>query len=408
MQSPLAFQKKIGDEFAITPFSDQPVEKTAYHEGKRYHQIIWENILTPVKAGEFDLQFQEDFVVGRSIFSQQQVAVDTEPLTLVVLPLPLDGKPSDFSGAIGNFHLQEPILSSDTAQVGEPITLTVMIDGTGNFSRISPPEINDTQDWRIYPPEESFNAKDPYGYEGAKAFEYILIPKHEGVAETPEINFNYFEPETAEYISQTLPPQVVTITPAPTGSHSLAQYHKHREVHTKEREVPELLPIAHEPGIWLQNPFRPVFFNPYFIAGQIIPFVALVGLIAYRRNKLRLVNDIDYAKQRRAKKQVKRYIREVQAAVSKQQSQDFYTAALRAIQEAAGPHFSSEPEAIIFSELEDYLKRSNFTDKDIKIINNYFQAGDALKFGRQSENFLKLDDQLQHLERLLKKLTTPK
>ena len=68
-----------------------------------------------------------------------QAMLDTPPVRVLVRPLPDSGRRRGFTGAIGKFDLGQPQLSANEVQVGDPLTLTVTISGTGNLEAISPP-----------------------------------------------------------------------------------------------------------------------------------------------------------------------------------------------------------------------------------------------------------------------------
>ena len=325
-------------------------------------------------------------------------------MTLNVQALPLNGKPAAFSGAIGKFTLEKTVLSTQSVKLGEPVSLSFLISGEGNFPRIAAPILSDNEDWRIYPPEENFSAKDPYGYSGTKVFEYILIPMHEGKLRTPEITFNYFDPSTANYVSLTQPAYEVEVRAAAPGSTTSLPTKLGKGQSQPESSASKILPIATQPGTWLPPSLQPPFLNPYFIAGQALPLAALLLLITRRRKKIRLAEDLDYAKKQRSQKQVKNFLIKAKQAAAKRKPHAFYEAALHAIQEAAGPALKAEPHAIIFPELEDYLKSNKLSPQDIACIKNYFVASDALRFGQSALQAIDLRAELKTLERIIRLL----
>src|SRR5262249_17243038 len=74
------------------------------------------NVLNRRRTGGFNDQFFDDFFGTE----RRPVDVRSEPLTLNVLPLPDEGKPADFSGAVGTFNLQ--VNASPTElNAGDPI-----------------------------------------------------------------------------------------------------------------------------------------------------------------------------------------------------------------------------------------------------------------------------------------------
>ena len=75
---------------------------------------------------------------GFRLFQQQrieQVSISTDPLDINVRPLPLPA-PASFTGGVGQFKLESKIVPNNAA-VGEPITWTLELSGTGNWSDIA-------------------------------------------------------------------------------------------------------------------------------------------------------------------------------------------------------------------------------------------------------------------------------
>jgi len=54
---------------------------------------------------------------------------------LKVLPLPTQGQPKDFSGAVADFQVSSDISPARVA-AGDPLTLRLHVSGVGNFDRV--------------------------------------------------------------------------------------------------------------------------------------------------------------------------------------------------------------------------------------------------------------------------------
>jgi hypothetical protein len=116
---------------------------------------------------------------------------------------PAVGQPDDFSGAVGVYSIHLRATPTEVA-VEDPITLTVVITGTGPAKylpdraklRLFPPEL--AKDFFVEPrPQEDRHFAGPW--EGVWEFVYRLRPKHVGVKRTPELRFVYYDPLKARY-----------------------------------------------------------------------------------------------------------------------------------------------------------------------------------------------------------------
>lgn len=216
-----------GDGFTVLRFS-KPQERQQEIDGRIYNVVSFQTALTPAKSGVLEIpaatleaQIQmpgrqrgmDDFFGGLfgSMGEMRQVTISTDPAQLEVKPLPRDGRPEDFSGAIGQFSLQAAA-SPKKAGAGDPITLTITVSGRGNFDGMGAPTLVETDGWRTYPPGERFEASpsDPIGFNGEKIFEYMILAREDQSA-TPVAEFSFFDPALEKYVTLKSPPIPVEI-----------------------------------------------------------------------------------------------------------------------------------------------------------------------------------------------------
>ena len=92
------------------------------------------------------------------------------------MPLPTEGRPTDFGGAIGNYQMQVEA-SPMNLKVGDPLTVKVRIFGEGSLEAIQMPSIDHWTDFKTYPPNARTEASDPSGLKGSRFFEQVVILK---------------------------------------------------------------------------------------------------------------------------------------------------------------------------------------------------------------------------------------
>ncbi|TKJ42343.1 hypothetical protein CEE37_01285 [candidate division LCP-89 bacterium B3_LCP] len=143
----------------------------------------------------FDMMFDSPF----SRYRTEERFIQTDPLKLTVLPLPDEGKPRNFSGAVGNFSMEVKI-DRDEVSTNEAITMSVRFNGTGNIKLLPQPDFSVPPDFEAYEPKESIKInKSGAKIFGSKTFEYVLIPRIPGKSAIPSINFAYFNPSSGTY-----------------------------------------------------------------------------------------------------------------------------------------------------------------------------------------------------------------
>ena len=136
----------------------------------------------------------DDFFGGSVQTIQREVT--SRPVNITVLPLP-DGKPSSFSGGVGQMKFGATIDKTEV-KANEPVTLKVTVSGNGNMRFVDAPHINFPPDLEVYDPKITTQLNPP-ATAGSKTFEYLIIPRHGGEYEIPAIEFSYFDPHVKQY-----------------------------------------------------------------------------------------------------------------------------------------------------------------------------------------------------------------
>jgi hypothetical protein len=210
-----------GGDFTLNNLSRQPERRDEVYAGNPFLLMTWHSVLAAVKPGDFSLSVEapmsvkintlssEDISIAakmgapflQSLYSTikpKELTVNSPKLDLRVLPLPTEGRPKDFTGAVGNFQASSDIAPAHPA-AGDPLTYRLHISGTGNFDRVDSPMLSELGRWKTYPPKSSFTKSDAVGYKGEKLFEQPLITAQTGEQMIPGLGFSYFNPNTRRY-----------------------------------------------------------------------------------------------------------------------------------------------------------------------------------------------------------------
>ena len=189
-------------------------------DGKQFLVIAGERTLIVDKSGEYQLSpitaainkvtrwKRDSFGFGGfdDFFPSQERPAEAAPTralgiarTLLVKPLPLDGRPDSFAGAIGLGFTLDVTANRTVVRVGDPIKLTVSIGGAGNLENASLPSLAadggmNADYFRL--PEGDLSGT----LEGdSKRFEVSVRVLDESVTEIPALAYSWFDPETANY-----------------------------------------------------------------------------------------------------------------------------------------------------------------------------------------------------------------
>ena len=194
-----------------------PNQKTftlEHYNGRNYNTTIWRQlVLFPQQTGKIEIPS----VTFEGTISQRVASADpfdaffnggnyvninknivTPKLVIDVKELPA-GKPTNFSGGVGEFTISSSISTQDL-KTNDAVTIKLVISGTGNMKLINTPEVAFPQDFEIYDPkvENKFNLTRN-GLAGSKVIEYLAIPRHAGTFTIPPIEFSYFDLKSQSY-----------------------------------------------------------------------------------------------------------------------------------------------------------------------------------------------------------------
>ena len=176
-------------------------DKIELINGKQYRKAtLRQVVLIPQHAGNIEIEkVKLSALVNASFFNRGTLLNATSsPLTLKVLPLP-EGKPANFSGAVGQFELKANT-SVNTLKSNDALNYIVELKGRGNLKLVSQFNVPFPGDFEKYDPKITENISvDKNGMSGSKKWDYLLIPRHQGDYTIPSITFTYFDLSTKTY-----------------------------------------------------------------------------------------------------------------------------------------------------------------------------------------------------------------
>ncbi|MBU1986457.1 MAG: BatD family protein, partial [Proteobacteria bacterium] len=209
-----------GDGFVLTQPNKEPAQTEEVVDNVPYAVLTWPGTLSGIKEGRQNVSIAIEATLlipdkrrpstplggdpffGNDLFAdffnQQQlqekkIQIVSKDMELQVLPLPIEGKPADFSGAIGKFDLQIKAQPTEVGP-GDPITLTMTVQGKGNFDRVEAPVLSQAEGWKSYSPSSKMTPGARVG-QGSKVFEQAIVAKDLDKTTIPPLSFSFFDPE---------------------------------------------------------------------------------------------------------------------------------------------------------------------------------------------------------------------
>jgi hypothetical protein len=320
---------------------DQLELKEGEFGGQPYRYVeLRKTVLYPQKTGELKIEplslsvsvevptDRRDFF-GRRMYDVVEKNFSANTRTIEVQPLPEEGKPAGFSGAVGEFEFNVKANKRELdAQTS--LELTSEVTGRGNLKLFNLPKIQTPSSFEVYEPERNENVRtSSLGMRGSLSEKYTVIPEFKGDYVIQPTTFSYFNPRTASY--ETLQSDAINIKvnsgperPKETQVASGNEPNSPRNI-ISSKSTFNYIKLNTDLKEKDQTQFfqSPLYWTLFFLPFLSIPFMLIFGKVQNREvNK----NEVQL---KRANKLAKRYLSEAKKNIG--DSQTFYESLERAL-----------------------------------------------------------------------------
>ena len=363
--------------------------KIGKYNGEDYRYIVLQKaLLIPTKTGKLTIDPMKMEVVigvptGRSDFFgnviTRNVRKEFASAKKIIRPnnLPLEGKPANFSGAVGNFNFNVAI-SKEILKANESSQIKVAISGKGNLKLFELPEVITPTELEKYQPERNERVRvNSSGISGSVSDLYTIVPQYKGKYKIPNVSFSYFNPKEKKYHT------IVT-----------------DDLFVDVLEGKELKPVVDTNSIRKQNVtstgnnFRYIqtkislevidtsdfFKSNLFYILFLLPLIAIpIGIVIAKNNQKRN-NDLVGNKQRKAERLAKKYLSEAKKQLG--EKEPFYEALERALHNYLKAKLGVETADISKERINDILKNKSI---ETKTINQFIEVLEHSDMARYSQ-----------------------
>ena len=158
--------------------------------------------LFPLQTGQLTIDPYSIEVNHLLNFHSQEKIYSSPIRKISVKELPTQDRDHTFTGAVGSFTVQTTI-KEQSAVVNQPLSYKIIFKGSGHPRFISLPSLPFPTSVHAYPPVEKSQFSD-LG-EGKKEFEFLIVPKQEGILNIPSWTLSTFDPIRKKYIFHEIP-----------------------------------------------------------------------------------------------------------------------------------------------------------------------------------------------------------
>jgi len=347
---------------------------TVNRDGRQKQAWIYETIATPLAAGPLVMTAQgfsagSDFSGPITISGQagpvmiaggppKYVLLGSEAVRLNVRPLPAEGELPGFTGALGKFEQDKPLLSTNRLRVGEPVHLEYEIRPATNYTRFVPPEAPRSQNWQIIadqPPASGFT----------------FIPLTDEVTNTPAIPFSAFDPAAEKYYDLTIPALPVTV-----AGDGLPVQLPAWSADDKNPAPLKLSGLAMTPGTSVAS-LKPLQLQGWFLFLQILPVYGFYLLWQWDKRRRFLEAHPEIVRRRKARRDLRREKVKLQKAVSAGDAGKFVQHAAAAMRIAVAPHFPADAQALVGGDVLSQLDEAGRGGQAGETVRKIFAVADA-------------------------------
>ena len=394
-----------GQGFTLHRVSEKPQQSEETIDGKSYRVVTWYGGVSFVKAGEFpvslslnanvavrqkkadrkstgqsrgrrspfggnspfDDPFFDQFFGGRDPFAddffddfftpmvQREITLTSPGAPLDIQALPREGRPDDFSGAVGDFKLGSYQLPAD-AHTGEPQQIHVTVEGAGNFDRMAAPHLSPADAWKSYDSKSTFKAGDVASFSGSKSFQFNAVPR-KGGDQALSLKFSFFNPDTQSYQSISTDPIQLTVSGEDIHDNiASAQAPVEPAAKTASPPAGQLAPLR--PPSSARSSLRPLIATTGFWSATALACLLIFGSLIYSTWHRRH-NDPQRLAEKQRDRQIHHALRNAEQAAQTGDATAFFEASRRAIQTRLASQWSCPPESITLADLRSRLPQDS-------------------------------------------------
>ena len=370
------------------------------YKGEPFNEVVWQKVvLYPQKSGKLDLEpltlnlsltvpSNRRDLFGRRILRQGQKTITAGRRILNVKPLPLEGQPESFSGAVGEFDF-DVILSKDELKASESFQAKIKVDGKGNLNLFKLPEINVPNTLEVYEPERSEKIKTTLsGTQGSIEENYTIVPQYQGKYPIPQIQFSFFNPKMKTYKTLSSQELIVDVYEGPTSG--IPSSNKIVGV----SKTPLVISDSAFRFIQLDTKLNPIKTDSFWLSFRFwllfsSAFIFLILGYLINRFIIQKSEDSISTKQRLAKKLAKKYLSSAKKAFGNQVQ--FYEALERALHNYLKAKLKIETSELSKAKIESLLKDKKVETDVAKKFILVFENCELARYAPGSDGSIKTD-----------------
>lgn len=375
------------------------VEEGVLNGEKMRVVVLRKTVLYPQKAGtlaieplsmELDLELPTN---RRNFFGQNLTVREPKKVTagaknIRVRDLPTQGKPENFSGAVGVFSFTAKP-SKTSVKHGESLELNVKVSGTGNLKLFELPKPIVPNALEIYDPVRDEQVSTPLsGTTGFVAEKYTIVPQYKGNYAIKPLTFSYFDLKSQKYKTIEVPEIMIDVLdgpengtpPAIVGGSTVA---KNQISASNQFQF-----------IKLTSNLEPVKRNYFlgstgFYALILLPFLIIPLIILFKKKKEAMDSDVVGNKIRVSNKLAKKYLSEAKNQINNKEM--FYVSLEKALHNFLKAKLNIETSEMSKDKVREILLQKNANESTVEAFISLSENCEFARYAPSSSSSIQQD-----------------
>lgn len=206
------------------------------YNGEKYRFVVLrKTVLYPQKSGTLTIEpltldvaiqvpTNRRDILGDVMVTNTNKTITTGTKTITVKPLPEEGRPEDFSGAVGQFTFA--VTPSRTSlKHEESLELNIAVTGKGNLKLFNLPKPTIPSALEMYDPIHNEKVTTTLvGTQGTVSDKYTLISQFKGDYAIKPMRFSYFDLNSKSYKTIQSPEVMISVLDGPSASDQVVSH----------------------------------------------------------------------------------------------------------------------------------------------------------------------------------------
>ena len=399
----------------------EPQSSRAQKGNAIYQVRTFQTVAIPVKAGNLKIgpvkmdvvlkirqnqrrrsPFNDPFEGLLTRYQDVPAKIEAKAQNITVRPLPTEGQPDNFNGAVGEFSMSAKASALEVT-VGDPVTINIELSGIGTIESLNFPK-PEWPDFKSYEPTILSKKTDPLGLSGLKTFEQVIIPENETIKEIPSLKIPYFDPKSESYKVLSQGPFALKVNPSSKPDSIQNTSIPKTDSSDLENEKPQLadiLWIKYEAGT-LGNA-TPFVLRPAFWLLQSIPLLFLIGTLILRHKRNLFANNPKLRRQLQVEQITSKTLTKLAILIEENKALEFHIELATVLREQLGLKLDIPSEGITCDSIDEPLAQKNIKPETREILRKLFTSCDAASYAA-SQSTTELREYISDLEKVISDL----